>query len=151
MPKILKGTWIVDATATEANMKTSPKWKAEGSKYLPTIMKRMSQVMYAFDDDTITVTMRGKKQPLKVALKHSEKKRYLFEGNVGGRVITLTVTITGEGNLNIRSSATDDMDYYLWKHGRPDKKTGFDDKTLARELMKKSLVNSSDKKSGGGK
>ena len=145
MPKILQGTWIIDAKATETHMKTSPKWKAEDANYLPTIMKRMSQVVYEFDDDAITVSMRGKKRPLQVVLKQSEKKMYTFDGNVGDRVITLTVSITDKGNLNIRSSATDDMDYYLWKRGLPDKEAKVDDKKLAIELMKKALENSSNK------
>ncbi|MBW2664449.1 MAG: hypothetical protein JRD93_21350 [Deltaproteobacteria bacterium] len=149
MPKSLQGTWIIDAEATETYIKTSPKWKAEDAKYLPTIMKRMSQVVYEFDDDSITVSMRGKKQPLQVALKQSEKKSYIFEGNVGDKVFTLTVSITDEGNLNIRSSATDDMDYYLWKRGQPDNKAEVDDKKLAIELMKKSLENSSNKSDAG--
>ena len=118
MPKDLKGFWILDAKATAAYMQTSPKWKAEDAKYLPRIIQRMSQATYLFEDGKITVSTRGRQQPLDVVLKTSEKPRYVFEGNVGDQALTLPVSITEAGNLNIRSSATDDMDYYLWKRGK---------------------------------
>ena len=115
MPEALKGDWVIDAPASEVHMQTSPKWKPEDAQYLPMIMNRMAQVRYAFAGDTITVSMRGKQQPLPVTLAKSEDKRWIFEGLAGEQTVTLTVSLNEAGNMNIRSSATDDMDYYLWK------------------------------------
>jgi len=117
MPKELKGSWILNAEATTEYMKTSPKWDEATAKHLPMIIKRMSKLVYLFEDDVITVSMRGKGHALPVVLKSTDKKTYVFEAKAGKRVITLTVSINDAGNLNIRSSATDDMDYYLWKRG----------------------------------
>ena len=120
MPDALKGSWILDTAATEKYMQTSPKWTPEDAKYLPMILKRMSQAVYEFKENAFIVSMRGKTQTLPIILKHSEKQKYIFEGTLGDQTMTLTASITDEGNLNVRSSATDDMTYYLWKRGQPD-------------------------------
>lgn len=141
MPEALKGSWIFDADATEAYMQTSPNWKAEDEKYLPTILKRMSQAAYEFTDDAFIVSMRGKTQALNVTLTHSEKKIYIFEGTLADQNITLTASINDGGGLNVRSSATDDMEYYLWKRGLPQSADAVSDEKLALELLKKSTEN----------
>lgn len=130
MPGELKGTWVLHAEATETYMKTSPKWKEEDKKYLPTIMKRMSQVQYEFEGSAIIVSMRGKQQTVSVVLKKNNRKEYMFEGTIQGKAVTMTVSFVDDGIIRIRSSATDDMDYYLWKRGRLTDKSGTDDESL---------------------
>jgi len=149
MPEELKGSWILDAEATEKYMKTSPKWRAADEKYLPTILKRMSQVLYEFKGDTISVSMRGKRQVLPVALKKSSSKKHVFEGEVQGKLLTMTVAFVDDATINIRSSSTDDMHYYLWKRGHLTDNTGHDDKSLAVEVMKNSLETRTNKPDAG--
>lgn len=140
MPVRLKGTWILDAEATAALMKTSPKWKAEDEKYLPTILKRMSLMLYEFEDHAISVSMRGKKQVLAVVLQESSAKKHVFKGTVEGETVAMTVSFVGDATIKIRSSSTDDMDYYLWKRGRLTGAADADGKSDAIEIMKKSLT-----------
>lgn len=144
MPEELKGTWILDAQATEHYIMTSPKWKPETAKYLPTIMERMSYYVFEFDEGVIIASRRAKKETLPVALKENDKKKYVFKGEIRNQTITMTVTFVNDTTINIRSSATDDMDYYLWKRGRLDKnRISKDDRSQPIELMKKALNNSS--------
>ena len=117
MPDALEGSWVLNAEATQAYVKSSPKWNEGDEKHLPMVLKRMSEVAYVFEGDAITISARGSAQMLPVALKSSEANEYVFEGEKGDDSVTLTVTISEEGNMNIRSSKTDDMDYYLWKRG----------------------------------
>ncbi len=149
MPKELKGSWILHASATETHMKTSPKWKAEHAKYLPTVMKRMSKVLFEFGDNAIVASTGSKQQTLPVMLKESSRTKYVFEGRVREKSVTMTVSFVDDRTINIRSSATDDMDYYLWKRGSLTNKAAADDKSLAMELMKKSLEEFSDKTDAG--
>ena len=87
-----------------------------------------------------------------VTLKQSDKGKYIFEGKMGSNVLALTISINSDGNLNIRSSATNDMDYYLYKRGKPDSLKPADDKKLALEIVKESLDCSSHKpKASSGK
>lgn len=117
MPDTLEGSWILDVEATQAYVKSSPKWKEADAKHLPMVLKRMSQVSYVFEGDAITISARGSAQKLPVTRKSSKAPAYVFEGEKGDDSVRLTVTISEEGNMNIRSSKTDDMDYYLWKRG----------------------------------
>ncbi|MBF0198535.1 MAG: hypothetical protein HQL32_12535 [Planctomycetes bacterium] len=117
MPKELKGTWILDAKASEAYIQTSPKWKPKDAKYLPKIMKRMSQVLYTFKDDSIIAAMRGKEQAFPITSVEREGENFLCKGNIKGKEVTLTVSLRKDGVINIKSSTTDDMDYYIWKRG----------------------------------
>jgi len=143
MPKELKGSWILDAQATQKYVKTSPKWKAEDEKHLPMIIKRMSQMQYKFTDDAIVMSMRGREQVIPVSLKKSDAKKYVFDGKLRGQDVTMTVFFMDDATINIRSSATDDMDYYLWKRGSLASKEGPSDKSLATEMMQKALENTS--------
>ena len=149
MPKELKGSWILDASATEKHVTTSPQWTAEDAKYLPTIMKRMSQFVFEFEEDAIVSSMRGKQQSLPVVLKENSGKTYVFEGTIRDERVTVTVSFVDDRTINIRSSATADMDYFLWKRGRLTDKAGADDKSLAIEVMKKALEGPLDKTGEG--
>jgi hypothetical protein len=136
MPAQIKGSWVIDAEGSEAFMKTSPKWDAAGAKFLPTILKRMAQVTYAFEGDNFVVAMRGKEHKLPVTLVKSEGNTHIFEAKRGEKVMTITVTLNDKDQLNVRSSGSDDMDYYLWKRGEM-AKAGASDEKLAVELLKK--------------
>lgn len=150
MPEELKGSWTLDASATEENLKTSPQWTAEDAKYLPTIMKRMSQFVFEFEEDAIVSSRRGKQQILPVVLKENSGEMYVFEGTIRDERVTVTVSFVDDRTINIRSSATDDMDYYLWKRGRLTDKAGADDTSLALEVMKKALEGPLNKTGEGG-
>ena len=150
MPKDLKGSWVLAAEATEHNIMASPKISPEAMKYLPTIMKRMSQYVWEFDDNVISSSRGAKKETLTVVLKENDKKKYVFEGQLRDQIIMLTVTFVSDTTINIRSSATDDMNYYLWKRGQLDRNTTEDnDRSLAIEIMEKSLNNSTDRPDAG--
>lgn len=139
MPSALRGTWILDAEATVKNLKTSPKWKAEDEKYLPSILKRMSQIEHGFTHDEVTVSFRNKKQSIQVDAVKKDENKYLLSAKAGEHEITLTVTLKSGNRINIQSSATDDMDYYLWKRGALSKDKGVSDQKIVTEILKKSL------------
>lgn len=149
MPRELKGSWILDASATEERLKTSPKWTAEDAKYLPIVLKRMSQFLFEFEEDAIVSSMRGQRQIVPVVLKESSGERYVFEGKMPDRTMTLTVSFVDDRTINIRSSETDDMDYFLWKRGHLTGEAGPDDEALATEIMERALKDSSNKADEG--
>jgi len=144
MPKELKGFWILEAQATERNILASPKLTPKDAKYLPTVLKRMSQYVWEFNDGVITSSRGTKNKTLTVVLKENNKKEFVFEGQMDNQTIMMTVTFVNNALINIRSSATDDMYYYLWTRGKLDNGMAKDsDSSLAIELMEKSLNNSS--------
>ena len=149
MPDELKGSWVLDASATEEHLKTSPRWKAEDAKYLPTVLKRMSQFLFEFEESAIVSTMRGRQQIIPVVLKENSGNGYVFEGRVRDQSLTLTVSFVDDQTINIRSSASDDMDYFLWKRGELASGAGPSDESLATEIMEKATKTPSNKAGDG--
>lgn len=145
MPRELKGTWILDVEATELNMKASPEMKPEDEKYIPTILKRMSQYQWNFDEGVIESSRGSKKQALSVSLEESDKNKVVFKGRLNDQAIIMTVVFVSDKVINILSSATDDLNYYLWTRGSLDSGAQNNDGSLAIELMEKSLNNSTGK------
>lgn len=118
MPEELKGTWVLNQEATQEYVKQSPKWKAGDEKTLPLMLKAMSRIRYIFSEKSVTVVIGERKQELPVTLKEHKDGKWVFTGAVEGKQFTLTVTLDKKGNLNFRSSASDDMDYYLWQKAK---------------------------------
>lgn len=145
MPGELKGTWILDVKATEHNMKDSPEMKPEDEKYIPTILKRMSQYQWKFEEGVIESSRGSKKQELSVTLQESDKNNAVFKGKLNNQTIIMTVVFVSDRVINIRSSATDDLNHYLWTRGSLDSGAQSNDGSLAIELMEKSLSNSAGK------
>lgn len=144
MPELLKGTWVLDVKQTKNNIMDSPKWTPEGEKYLPRILKRMSNSIFLFEDGAITFQGKVKKEAIKVVLKESSKERYVFDVISDNRDMTVTVSFLKD-IINIRSSNTDDMDLYLWKRGTlSNNSLKQENKSEAIDLMK-SMLNSSNK------
>jgi len=139
LPAELAGSWVLDSEASEKFVKTSPKWDAEGAKFLPTILKRMAMVQYTFEEGSISVSMRGKAQKIPASLVKSEGQVHTFEAKAGDKTFTITATINEKGQLNMRSSSTDDGDYYLWKRGTTAPSADVSDKALNAEILKKAL------------
>ena len=132
--EVLKGTWVIDLVPSIQYMQTSPKWTDQTATHLPPILQRMSQVMCEFTDDSMVMSIRGKKKILPVSLKSTQANVIIFERAVGDQPTTLTVTLMNGTNINIRSSISNDLDFYLWKRGRVTKEVAASDVALALEL-----------------
>ena len=115
LPDQIAGDWVLDKEGTEKLMKSSPQLKAEGEQYLPIIINSMSQAKYTFAEDSITISMPDEVQVIKSKLIRSEGNTYIFETQVESNTSTLTITINGSGQLNMRSSVPAIADYSLWR------------------------------------
>ncbi|MEO1856906.1 MAG: hypothetical protein ABGY95_06020 [Rubritalea sp.] len=146
LPAEIAGSWVLDSEATEKFIQTSPKWDAEGAKYLPSILKRMSMVEYTFEEGTISASMRGKSQEIPATLVKSEGNVHVFEIKMGEKTFTITATINKKGQLNMRASNSDDGDYYLWTRGKRDGAKDVSDHELATEVIEKALEEEEPKK-----
>ena len=145
VPKELKGTWVIDLVPSIQYMQTSPRWTDQTATHLPPILQRMSQVMYEFTDDSMVMSIGGKKKILPVSLKSTQANVIIFESAVGGQLHTLTVSNTNGTNVNFKSSASNDLDFYLWKRGRATKEIEASDVALALQLALRGNEDFSDK------
>lgn len=115
MPKELKGTWVLDVDATVKQMKTSPGGNDQARKRFTEIVKRMSQVMFEFTNDSLVLSIGETMRTLTVASKNNQANVSVFEGKAGEEPFTLAVSVANETNINFRSSLNNDLDSCLWK------------------------------------
>jgi hypothetical protein len=139
MPAELKGSWVIDIDASVEYMKTSPRWVDADAKYLPSIMKRMAQMGYVFEEGAASLSFRGKALALPITLQESREDTYVFETVVKEQVVFLTVIFMDDETINIRSSSSDDMHYYLWQRGELAGPAGPSDSALAVEVMTEAI------------
>jgi len=125
MPKALKGTWILDAQATEKYIKAQPDWDAEHAGILKEQLYQMREMMFEFTDDAFVASRLGlkEKERVSVTLKESNSKKFVFEAKMSGKAGALTVTFVTDTAITVEQSGDDSMRYYLWKRGSlPEKK-----------------------------
>lgn len=115
IPEELVGSWGLNQKLTKESMMAAPDWTPESEKVLPVVFKRMSQVLYGFTEAAVTVSVRGKAQSLPVGDVRQSENAYEVDGMAGNKVVTLTISFIDKDNINIRSSASNDMDYYIWE------------------------------------
>lgn len=111
------GKWQVDVPATIETAKQSPKFNpAEHEKMAGTIERMLGSMTLTLDGATVTFA-RG--------AKFSESRPYVFKEIVDGvttitvtqgeKSIDLSFTLDATQRLRLKSSASHDMDFYVWK------------------------------------
>ena len=134
MPEALKGTWAVDAKATEAFLKKFPPANAE--RWLPKVTSDMFQRIYDFDNGVITAStyLGDKKSIYRPLSQQSDNKKYISEE--GGRDDVLIVTIVNESNIVISSSRNQFIGGFFWKRAKLNPDAREQDGKLAAEASK---------------
>lgn len=140
LPAKIAGSWVLDAEATTKFFPTSPKWKESDARFLPEIIKSMASMKYSFSEGKMTLERKGKLHSVDATLLEQKGDTFIFELQPSPNYsFKMTCTVNEKGLLNIRSSNTDDLDYYLWKRGDLDTQEKVSDAKLATEVMKKAI------------
>ncbi len=117
----VQGEWIIDLDPTVASIKKSPKWRAEDEAMLPGICKMFSAYEMNIGADSVTCAMGRHSDTKKVTVKSQSGPTTVLavqapaKAGAAPREVTITITVTEKGQLNIRNSACNDMDDVLWK------------------------------------
>lgn len=115
----LYGTWVIDIPRTLANAKTSPKYTEQDAARLPGQLKLLRNLMKIEITAKSVVTFRGdRSQSLAYHVESSANNQVVLTGSARGQAVTLTFTLMDGDVINMRSSATDDMDYFIWARKR---------------------------------
>ncbi|NOX98617.1 MAG: hypothetical protein GXP30_02630 [Verrucomicrobia bacterium] len=78
------------------------------------ISKRVERFTIVVDDQNLNV--KGK--PLPYVIVSESLDKVVAEADAGGQKVTLTFAIYDDESITIKSSATNDMDYYVWDKSR---------------------------------
>ena len=136
VPTALAGVWILDREKTEVHVRESPKWSVDAEKYLPVIFRRMGQGFFLFEPGVLHYQNKVKQQSFDIKLIEQSETRFVYS-ILPEEKAQLTFTLNVEGNLQIQSSSSNDMDYYVWKRGPIPE---VDDRSEAIELIKAMLA-----------
>lgn len=112
----LLGKWRVDVPATVEAGKQSPKFKPEDHDKMAAMIERMLGSMSLTLDEANVIFARG--------TKFMQSRAYTLKSDVDG-VTTVTVlegekpvelafTLEGDNRMRLKSSASTDMDFYVW-------------------------------------
>jgi len=113
----LVGKWVVDLPATKEEMKKSPKWQqaSEEEKELPKAVEEFIKQMKMVATAEALEFYRGeRKNEVPYQVKSVEGNVVVAEMDARGQKVTLTFTFQSDDRMMYKSSATDDMDYYVW-------------------------------------
>lgn len=110
------GLWHVDFERTMEAAKKSPKYSAKDAERLPLMVKKMMGMMKIKLADGSMSYVRGSKEisiPYKV--KTASGNSATVACSHGDKTFDVRFTLIDGNYMNFKSSASDDMHYYIWK------------------------------------
>ena len=112
------GLWEVDFDRTMEEGKKSPKYDEKMATRLPDMIKRMMATMKVKLTDTEMIYLRGTKEVvIPYTVDSSDQKSVTVTMKQGPEEATAVFTLIDGMYMNFKTSASDDMHYYVWKKG----------------------------------
>jgi hypothetical protein len=114
------GLWEVDFDRTMEAAKESPKYDEAEAARLPDMIKRLMAMMKVELTDSEMIYHRGEKAvAVPYTVSASDMTSVTVAVKQGAMEATLIFTQVDADTMRFKSSATDDMDYYVWKRAQP--------------------------------
>jgi hypothetical protein len=113
---IYLGKWKVDYEASLAAAKSQPEYDSEeDALVLPRVLRTIAEkTVLEIAPGALTFTMGEKGTPISYKVKSDRDGRVVLDCKSNGREFTLTLEPRSKGRMNMQSSASDSMDYYVW-------------------------------------
>ena len=112
------GMWEVDFDRTLEEGKKSPKYDETMATRMPDMIKRMMATMKVKLTDKEMIYLRGTKEVvIPYTVKSSDHTSVTVTIKQGPEEATAVFTLIDGNYMNFKSSASDDMHYYVWKKG----------------------------------
>lgn len=116
----LKGTWVIDVDRTLEFAQQSPKYTPEEGERLPAQLKMLRGLLKMHITGRQVITVRGdREQVVDFTPQTVTEDQAVLKVQSHGQEVTLTFTLKEGGVMHMKSSGTDDMDYFLWRKSRP--------------------------------
>ena len=112
------GLWEVDFDRTMEESQKSPKYDEKTATRMPDMIKRMMANMKIKLTDKEMIYLRGTKEVvIPYTLKSSDQKSVTVTMKQGPEEASAVFTLIDGKYMKFKSSASDDMHYYVWKKG----------------------------------
>jgi hypothetical protein len=110
------GLWRVDFERTMEAAKKSPKYSAKDAERLPAMVKKMMGMMKIKLADGNMSYVRGAKEiSIPYRVKTASRNSATVACSHGDKTFDVRFTLIDGNYMNFKSSASDDMHYYIWK------------------------------------
>lgn len=125
VPDSIKGTWVLDAKATEEYIKnSSPKLEPKEAEWFPLFLGYSFGIILNFNNNVLTITTyHGDKSspPYQLISQQDDQMKYIFKGDKND---LWTVSVINNGkSINIKAAKTPSFEFCLWKRVKFDSKT----------------------------
>jgi len=112
----LQGQWQVDVDQTVDYTRKYADLSETESERLPDMVERLARSMtLEVNGDKMTISRGERSQSYGLQFKDSKADQVVATFQAGDMSIELTFHFIDEDHMRYTSSATDDMDYYIWK------------------------------------
>ena len=110
------GLWHVDFERTMEAAKKSPKYSAKDAERLPAMVKKMVQMMQIkLANDSMSYVRGSREMNLPYRVKTASGDSATVSCSRGNKTFDVRFTLIEGKYMNFKSTASDDMDYYIWK------------------------------------
>ena len=112
------GNWTVDYDRTMEETKKSPKYKPEVEQlFAMLIQNTVDKTKLEITSDKIISSKDQQEQalPYTIASISTDGKTMIATATTAQEQVQITFTLVDNDYMNFKSTATSDMDYYIWK------------------------------------
>ncbi len=114
------GLWAVEYDRTLEASKASPKYKPEDAEKMPRIIKTMMEMMKMEITETEMIFHRGDdKQAAGYTVKSKTDTTLTTMITVGEAQAETTLTLIENKYMNMKTTGSDDTEYYIWQRAAP--------------------------------
>lgn len=110
------GEWKIDLERTLEEAKKSPKFKPEQAESLNRSMARVAgELSLRITDKEVVLIPGAKEVSFPYTVESGSDTSVVLAVNEKGNSVKLTLTLIEGKFLNMKSSGSDDMDFFVWK------------------------------------
>ena len=110
------GTWIIDYDRSLEEAKNSPDYTPAAAEKMPAFIKKlMEQMKLQITDSEIVYMMGENRQAMAYTIESQTATSLVANAHAGENRASMNFTLIDGQYMNLKSSASDDMTYYIWK------------------------------------
>lgn len=113
---VFVGEWTINTAKTLEAGKKSPKYNPDDQAIVEKVVNRMAKVLkLKVTPQEMIYLQKGKEIKFPYTATQSTKTKMVAQASIQDKQVTITFTLIDGKWMNMKSTGTDDMDYYIWQ------------------------------------
>jgi len=119
---VFVGEWTINTAKTLEAGKKSPKYNPDDQAIFEKVVNRMAKALkLKVTPQKMIYLQNGKEIKVPYTVTQSTKTKMVAQTSIQDKQVTITFTLIDGEWMNMKSSGTDDMDYYIWQRAEKNK------------------------------